>query len=126
LTSSSVFDNFSKVRPYQIWPGAVAHAVAGRQLSVALVDLAPNTEVAEHSHPNEQVGFIIQGGFSFTIGSEKRDLGPGDTYVIPGGVKHSGRAGPDGAVVMDAFSPPRADWEQLERGEPRKAAWPRP
>jgi quercetin dioxygenase-like cupin family protein len=123
-TASKTYDNFASVSPYKIWPGVLAHAVRGESLSFALVELEPNVEVAEHSHPNEQAGFILQGTFQFTIGGETRVLEPGDTYVIPGGVKHSAVAGPEGTVALDIFSPPREDWEALDRGEPSRAPWP--
>ena len=122
---SKTYSSFAAVRPHQIWPGAVAHAIWGENVSFALVDMEPDVEIEEHSHPNEQVGFIVQGSFTFTIGGETRVLGPGDTYVIPGGVRHSARSGPEGTVALDIFSPPRADWERLERGEPRRPSWPR-
>ena len=123
-TASKTYANFATVRPYKIWPGVLAHAVRGESVSFALVELEPNVVVAEHSHPNEQVGFILQGTFRFTIGGETRELEPGDTYVIPGGVKHSAVAGPGGTVALDIFSPPREDWEALERGEACRAPWP--
>jgi quercetin dioxygenase-like cupin family protein len=123
-TASKTYDNFASVSPYKIWPGVLAHAVQGESLSFALVELEPNVEVAEHSHPNEQAGFILQGTFQFTIGGKTRVLEPGDTYVIPGGVKHSAVAGPEGTVALDIFSPPREDWEALDRGEPSRAPWP--
>jgi quercetin dioxygenase-like cupin family protein len=123
-TASKTYANFASVRPYKIWPGVLAHAVQGESLSFALVELEPNVEVAEHSHPNEQAGFILLGTFQFTIGGETRELEPGHTYVIPSGVKHSAVAGPEGTVALDIFSPPREDWETLERGEPSHASWP--
>lgn len=122
--ATGVYDSFDRVRPYLIWPGATAHAVSGAAVQFGLIDMAPNVAVPEHSHPNEQAGFILKGVFTFTIGGERRELKPGDTYVIPGGVPHSGTAGPEGAVAIDIFSPPRADWEQLERGDPRPPSWP--
>ena len=122
--SGKIFDSFESVRPYKIWPGVLAHAIRGENVSFALVDLDPNVAVAEHSHSNEQVGFILQGTFSFVIGGEKRELKPGATYVIPGGVRHSAVAGPSGTVALDIFSPPREDWEALDRAEPKRASWP--
>ena len=121
---SQTYDCFDGVKPYLIWPGATAHAVSGEKVQLGLIDMEPNVAVPEHSHPNEQVGFILKGTFVFTIGGDRRDLKAGDTYVIPGGVPHSGTAGPEGAVAIDIFSPPRADWERLERGESRQPSWP--
>jgi quercetin dioxygenase-like cupin family protein len=123
-TASRTYGNFESLLPYKIWPGVLARAVRGDKVSFALVELEPNVVVAEHSHFNEQVGFIVQGTFTFTIGGETRDLVPGDTYVIPGGVPHSALAGPEGTVAVDIFSPPREEWEALERAEPSQPSWP--
>jgi hypothetical protein len=40
-------------------------------------------------------------------------------WVIPGNVPHDVLAGPDGAFLVELFAPPRTDWGQLERLEPR-------
>ena len=123
-TGSKTYGSFGSVRPLRIWPGVLARDVSGESVSFALIELEPDVSVAEHSHPNEQVGFIVEGTFSFTIGGETRELAPGDTYVIPGGVRHSARSGPEGTVAVDIFSPPREDWKRLEREEPRPPRWP--
>ena len=52
-------------------------------MTLASVDLGPNVRVPEHHHENEQLGIVIQGSVTFTIGAESRVLGPGETYVIP-------------------------------------------
>jgi quercetin dioxygenase-like cupin family protein len=119
-----VYSRFAEVRPYPIWPGVVARAVHGAELTMALVELEPGTAVAEHHHINEQAGFVVRGTFTFTIDGETRELRPGDSYVIPADVPHSGQAGPAGAVVVDVFSPPRRDWEALDRLPPSPPLWP--
>lgn len=122
--ASATYSSFEEVRPYKIWPGVLAHAVRGDRVAFALVELEPEVEVAEHSHPNEQAGFILEGTFHFTIGGETRELKPGDTYLIPSGVPHSAKAGPGGTVAVDIFSPPRDEWEELERSEAKRPRWP--
>jgi len=122
---SKTYGSFEAVRPHRIWPGVLARAVEGGNLSFALVELEPDVAVGEHSHPNEQAGFIVEGTFTFTIGGETRTLKPGDTYVIPGGVPHSAQAGPEGTIAVDIFTPPRRDWDSIERAEVSKPAWPR-
>jgi quercetin dioxygenase-like cupin family protein len=121
----STFINFNDTRPYRVWDGVVARAVRGERITMALVDLAPNSLVGEHSHENEQLGFVIGGSLTFTIGGATQELAQGDTYVIPSSVPHDATAGPDGCVVVDVFSPPRADWEKLERQEPSPSRWSR-
>jgi quercetin dioxygenase-like cupin family protein len=120
----SVFDSLAAVRPYKIWDGAVARAVAGERITFAVVDLDHDLVVPEHSHPNEQVGLVLKGAVTMTIAGESRRLTVGDTYVIPGGVPHGAETGPEGASVIDVFNPTREDWERAERLEPSAGAWP--
>ena len=123
--SGPTFESFKSVRPYRIWDGAVARAVAGDRIQLALIDIEANSHVPEHKHPNEQVGFVIEGSITMTIDGDARELHAGETYVIPGEVRHSADTGPQGCVVIDTFSPPREDWERLERPEPSPGRWPK-
>ena len=120
----SAFDDLAAIRPLPIWNGIVARSVVGEEMTMAIVELDPGAVAAEHSHPNEQLGFVISGTISFRIGDEMRQLEPGGTYAIPGGVAHEATAGPDGCVVMDVFAPPRHDWDRFEPEEPRAPRWP--
>ena len=121
----STYSSFSTVRPYQIWAGAVARAVHGERLTMAVIDLDPNLLVPEHHHVNEQLGFVLVGKVTMVIAGEERELSPGEAYSIPGDVPHSARTGPEGATVVDIFAPIRSDWEKSERLEPSKGRWPR-
>ena len=118
------FSAFDRQSPYQVWKGVVARAVRGDRITLALVDLEPGAVVSEHQHENEQLGFVVLGEMKMTIGGTARELEPGDTYVIPGNVPHDAVAGPEGCTVVDVFSPPRADWEKLDRLEPAPGRWP--
>lgn len=121
----STFGSFSSRPPYQIWPGAVARAVHGERLTMALIDLEPNLHIQEHHHVNEQLGFVVLGQVTMVIAGEAKQLGPGDAYSIPGDVRHSASTGPQGATVIDVFAPVRSDWEKAERLEPSPGRWPR-
>ena len=91
---------------------------------MALIDVEPNSQVPEHAHENEQLGFVVLGHITMVVAGESRTLGQGQTYSIPSGVRHSAATGPDGATVIDVFSPVRADWEKAPREEPSRGAWP--
>jgi quercetin dioxygenase-like cupin family protein len=110
--------------PLRIWDGVVARAVEGEQLTLSVVELEPNGLVPEHRHPNEQIGLLLQGSLTFRVGDESRALTPGGTWRIPENVPHEVHVGPDGAVVIDAFAPIRADWHQFEPEAPRRPLWP--
>jgi len=70
--------------------------------------------VPEHSHMNDQVGYVIYGRVELTIGSDKHICQPGESYAIPGGVVHMARALVD-SLVIDVFSPPRNDYRTEAR-----------
>lgn len=118
------FGSFSAVRPYQIWNGAVARAVNGDRLTMAVIDLDPDLDIPEHRHVNEQLGFVLKGSVTMVIAGNAKELSVGETYVIPGDVPHSARTGARGATVVDIFAPVRSDWEKTPRLEPSKGAWP--
>jgi quercetin dioxygenase-like cupin family protein len=107
-----------------VWEGIRARRIEGDQLTVAVVELDPNAIVPEHTHAAEQNGLVITGEMRFRVGDEERVLGPGGTWRILGGVSHTAQAGPDGAVVIDTFSPIRSDWDALGTVAARPPRWP--
>ena len=120
----STFNSLKDLEPIVLGDGLAARAINGERMTMAVVDLEPNVAVPEHRHVNEQAGFVARGSITMTVGGESQDLAVGETYVIATDVPHAALAGPDGATVVDIFSPPRSDWEGLERLEPSRAAWP--
>ena len=120
----TAFDHLAAIRPHKLFDGILARAVSGERLALAVVELDAGAVVAEHSHENEQLGIVLHGVLTLRIGDEERTLGPGETWCIAHNLVHSGHAGPDGAVVIDAFSPPRDDWAQLDRLEAGQPRWP--
>jgi unsaturated pyranuronate lyase len=120
----SAFRALTDIAPLPIWKGILARRVEGREITFVVVELEPGAVVARHQHPQEQIGLVLKGTIHFLIGSERRALRVGDTYEIPGNVAHEAAAGPDGAVVIDVFSPVRADWHALSAESLRTPRWP--
>jgi quercetin dioxygenase-like cupin family protein len=120
----SAFGDLGTSGPIDIWDSVLARTVDGQSCSLGVVELDPNSVVPEHSHSNEQIGMVVSGTVSFRVGDETRELGPGGTWRIPPDVPHEVHTGSEGAVVIDVFSPPRADWAALERAQPRTPLWP--
>ena len=97
----------------EVWGEDVrARRVQGERITLAIVELAPNSVVPEHRHAAEQLGMVIRGLMHFTVDGETRDLGPGGTWRILGDRPHDVVAGPEGAVVIDVFNPIRSDWDE--------------
>ena len=83
----------------------------GKEMLISRAELGPNAVMALHSHPHEQSGVILSGELTLTLDGETRRLGPGDMYLVPGGVEHGGTAGPQGCVAIDVFSPVREEYK---------------
>jgi quercetin dioxygenase-like cupin family protein len=118
--------NLSDLALLEIWGDQVrARRVEGERITLAIVELAPNAVVPEHRHAAEQLGMVIRGQMHFTVDGETRDLGPGGTWRILGDRPHDVVAGPDGAVVIDVFTPIRSDWADRAIVDPAPAPrWP--
>jgi quercetin dioxygenase-like cupin family protein len=62
-----------------------------------------------HSHPHEQLTYVLSGEFEFTIGDETRVVRAGDTMYKRSGVLHGCRCLKPG-VLLDTFTPQREDY----------------
>jgi len=120
---SSPFADLEGLDAQRIWEGVTGRVVEGERVTLAVIELDPDSHVPEHSHENEQLGVLVSGLLEFRIGGETRRLGPGGTWSIPANVPHEVQAGPEGAVAVEVFAPARADWAALERLEARPR-WP--
>jgi len=119
------FQNLADLPLLEIWGDEVrARRVQGERFTLAIVELAPNAVVVEHRHAAEQLGLVIRGHMHFTVDGETRDLGPGGTWRILGDRPHDVVAGPEGAVVIDVFTPIRSDWDEKTVVGTQAPRWP--
>jgi quercetin dioxygenase-like cupin family protein len=94
----------------ELAPGLTARIFAGEQAMLSVVTIAPNAEGKLHAHPEEQWGVLLEGSALRIQGEEEIPVKKGDFWRTPGGVPHTMRAGPEGARVLDIFSPPRPEY----------------
>lgn len=100
----------------ELAPGLDARVFAGENSMLSLVELAPNAEGQLHSHEEEQWGYLLEGTVTRIQGGEEVEATAGEFWHTPGGVEHTIRAGEDGAVVLDVFSPPRPEYREAGAG----------
>ena len=93
-----------------IFPGVNITTCAAEKMMMSYVVLEPKAEVAEHSHPHEQVGMVLEGTAIFFIGDESQTLAEGDMYRIPGNVKHRVKVLDEPVRALDIFCPVREDY----------------
>jgi quercetin dioxygenase-like cupin family protein len=100
----------------ELAPGILAHIFSGEQAMLSVVALAPNAQGTLHHHPQEQWGVLLEGSGVRTQGDEEFPVKKGDFWRTPGNVPHTLRAGPEGARVLDIFSPPRPEYGKPGKG----------
>ncbi|MEM1047141.1 MAG: cupin domain-containing protein [Pseudomonadota bacterium] len=97
-------------------PGISTRVFAGDHAMLSVVRLDPGAEGTLHQHPEEQWGVLLEGSAVRVQGDEEVAVEKGDFWRTPGGVPHTIRAGVDGAVVLDVFSPPRTAYTRPGSG----------
>lgn len=94
-------------------PGLARQVLAsGDQMMLVRHVLQAGWGGTRHSHPHEQLVYVIQGRLIFIRGTEKFEVQAGDSFVVPGGIEHEATALED-SEVLDVFAPPRDDYEGL-------------
>jgi quercetin dioxygenase-like cupin family protein len=86
--------------------------ITGDRMMLAHVYLKKGCIVPRHSHENEQLTYILEGGLRFWIGADESqviDVLAGEVLHIPSHVPHKAEALED-TLDVDIFSPPRQDW----------------
>jgi quercetin dioxygenase-like cupin family protein len=62
-----------------------------------------------HSHPHEQIVYVVSGHLRVTCDGKTFDVRDGDTFLVRGGIEHGASALED-SVVVDVFTPCREDY----------------
>jgi len=99
----------AEVIPVEAVPGICRRTLAwGERAMVLESTFEAGAELQAHSHPHEQITYVVSGELEIRLGDEAHILCPGDSLFVPGGVRHAAAARTE-SVAVDAFSPPRED-----------------
>ena len=67
-------------------------SVNGREVIQNIVELEPATTAPRHSHPGEEIIYVLEGTWEYTLeGKPPATLKAGDVLFIPAGTIHSAR-----------------------------------
>lgn len=100
----------------ELAPGLTTRIFSGEHAMLSIVTIAPHASGELHQHPEEQWGVLLEGSAIRVQGDEEIPVRKGDFWRTPGGVPHTMRAGPEGARVLDIFSPPRPQYRVPGKG----------
>ncbi len=101
--------DLERCKRHDPFPGVRMFTTQAEKMTLSVVDLEPHAVIPEHSHPHEQIGFMVEGEFEFIIGGESHWVTRGQIWRIPGGVPHKVVAGERPARAIDVFYPVRDD-----------------
>jgi quercetin dioxygenase-like cupin family protein len=103
------FSSFAALPQEQVSERISRRILSGDQGMVVWWSIGAGVHVELHSHPNEQIVWMLTGKMEFRLGVEKRVCGRGDVVLIPSGVEHEAWFRED-TEVIDFFAPPREDF----------------
>ena len=67
-------------------------SVAGREIIQTIVELDPGTTAPRHSHPGEEIIYVLEGTWEYTLeGQPPATVKAGGVLFIPAGTIHSAR-----------------------------------
>ncbi len=109
---SVTFYRWDEIPLEQLTENLDRRLITGDRMMLAHVYLKKGAIVPRHSHENEQLTYILEGGLRFWIGEDESqviDVMAGEVLHIPSLVQHKAEALED-TLDVDIFSPPRQDW----------------
>ena len=87
----------------------VGAAFPGRELEMLVERYPPGADTGEEmlQHPGQECGVVIEGSIEVTVGTQTRELGPGDAYMFSSRTPHRFRnAGGVPCRLISAATPP--------------------
>lgn len=99
------------VKPLEMLPGVHRRTMSySDKVMLTHFNLEQGTDIPLHSHPHDQITFVVEGEIELTIGGEAFVLKAGDSVLSPGNVRHGVKV-IQKSVVIDVFAPPREDYK---------------
>jgi quercetin dioxygenase-like cupin family protein len=66
-------------------------SIPGREALQVIVEIAPGTTAPLHTHPGEEIIYILEGTLEYEIGGKLSRVKTGDVLFVPAGTPHLAR-----------------------------------
>ena len=105
-----MFKHHSEVDARELVPGVSMKALTwGDSMMLTRFEIKKGGDVPAHEHPHEQIGYLVSGSITLTVGGEAIEVKPGGSWCIAPNVSHRAFAHED-SVAVEVFSPMREDY----------------
>lgn len=94
----------------QVSEGIQRQMIIGRNMMICRFRFDPHVVTPEHTHPHEQMTFVMKGNVQFTIDGSAVIAAPGDVLHFPSNNRHGATMLDEEVVLIDVFSPVREDF----------------
>ena len=103
--------SIEEVEGVQPIKGAVRKVLVHSDTMMVVYNIGPPGGSLSHSHPHEQMGYVIVGSAEITAGGETVVLNAGSSYSFEPNEHHTFKVlGDEPVIVLDVFHPPREDY----------------
>jgi len=103
---------YNSITPNDLGGGVVRRVMShGGNMMAVEVSFKKGAVGDVHTHVHEQISYIVEGKFEFTMGDDKYILEKGDTYYVKPNIPH-GVVALEDSVILDVFVPQREDFLQ--------------
>jgi quercetin dioxygenase-like cupin family protein len=76
-------------------------SMAGREVVQAVAEIPAGMNAGRHTHPGEEVGYLIEGSLTLMVeGKPPVTVKPGESFFVPAGVVHDGKAEGSGVAKV--------------------------
>ena len=90
-------------------------------LAVGLSVFGPHAVAERHSHPAEEVGYVLSGGGIQTVGEVSEEIRAGSVTHVGPGLEHQTTAGPEGIVQVWVYAPAGSEKRWMGTSESEEA-----
>ena len=106
-----MFVDGSTVQPVEAESGVKRKLLSrGGALMMTEVTFEKGAVGAIHSHPHEQISYIVQGSFEFHLDGQLQIVKKGDSIYVPSDKPHGVTALEEKSVILDVFTPQREEF----------------
>ena len=108
VQSMAVFTSLSTLDEERVSPDYSRRSLIGAKLMLSWARMNRGMRAAPHSHPHEQVFWILSGSVEVLTGGQRRVCRAGDIALIPPGAEHEVGCLED-TEFLTVLAPPRVD-----------------